>query len=128
MAAGTIARISTALQTFIDRITHRYFQSFASVIVITMLLLSDRMITSFRLEHAYGEFISTIKLKVAPAFNEENLIDGEPTNGRLDEKFRATRDGQLFVYLNKPVSGVFPGLFHDLNSGKARIKVYRVPR
>ena len=61
--------------------------------------------------------------------NEENFIDGEPqANGRLDEKFRATRDGQLFVYLNKPVSGVFPGLFHAVNSGKARIWVYRIPR
>ena len=42
--------------------------------------------------------------------NEENFIDGEPQpDGRLDETFRATRNGQMFVYLNQPVSGVFPG-------------------
>jgi hypothetical protein len=29
------------------------------------------------------------------------------------------RDGQLFVYLNKPVSGIFSGLFQDVNAGKA---------
>jgi hypothetical protein len=34
----------------------------------------------------------------------------------------------LFVYLNRPVSGVFPGLFRNANSGKARIWIYRIPR
>ena len=61
--------------------------------------------------------------------NEENFIDGEPQpDGRLDETFRATRNGQMFVYLNQPVSGVFPSLFRNVNSGKARVWVYRIPR
>lgn len=61
--------------------------------------------------------------------NEENFIDGEPQpDGRLDETFRATRNGQMFVYLNQPVSGVFPNLFRNVNSGKARVWVYRIPR
>ncbi|KRR12148.1 hypothetical protein CQ12_23215 [Bradyrhizobium jicamae] len=288
-----LPQASTSLQTFIKRITHPYFQFFAVVILITMLL-SDSFIAGFRLKDVYRQFITDIKLKVAPAFfaviflvggfslashylfnirdslgnfckpaqkpvaldvcdpddmklckrasdgsfpstcastacrgvdlaefdtanlctpvgvtlerrgqyqfvlekdddwrflgapsgpggmplraflpdwkndgvldsavalgrfgllaaayplkrtldrpmgrvilrygetgNEENFIDGEPTNGRLDEKFRATRDGQLFIYLNKPVSGVFPGLVRNVNSGKARIWVYRIPR
>jgi uncharacterized protein (DUF2235 family) len=287
-----LPKVTASLQTFIDRITHPYFQFFAVVILITMLL-GDRAIARFRLKDAYRQFITDIKLKVAPAFfavifliggfalashyvfnirdslgnfcqpaqtpvtlqvcdpdalklckradgsfpgtcaseacpgtrliefntadlcapvgvmlerrgqyqfilekegdwrflgapsgpggmplraflpdwkkdsvldqavalgryavlavayplkrtldrpfgrvilrygetgNEENFIDGEPTNGRLDEKFRATRDGQLFVYLNRPVSGVFPNLFRNVNSGKARIWIYRVPR
>ena len=280
-------------QTFVDRITHPYFQFFAFVVLITMLL-SDRMIARFRLKDAYRQFITDIKLKVAPAFfaviflvggtalashylfnirdslgdfckpaeqpvtldvcdpddlklckrnadggllpntcasaacrihvaefntadlctpvgimlerrgqyqfilekdgdwqflgassgpggmplraflpdwkkdgvlgsaaglgrftllaaayplkrtldrpfgrvilrygetgNEENFLDSEPTNGRLDEKFRATRDGQLFIYLNKPMTAVFPNTFQDVSSGKARIWVYRLPR
>jgi len=61
--------------------------------------------------------------------NEENFIDGEPqSNGSLDETFRASRNGQMFVYLNQPVSGVFTDLFPNVNSGKARIWVYRIPR
>jgi hypothetical protein len=62
--------------------------------------------------------------------NEENFIDGEPQaeGRRLDETFRATRNGQMFVYLNQPVSGVFTDLFPNVNSGKARIWVYRIPR
>ena len=61
--------------------------------------------------------------------NEENFIDGEPQpDGSLNETFRATRNGQMFVYLNQPVSGVFPNLFRNVNSGKARIWVYRIPR
>jgi len=288
-----LPKVTASLQTFINRITHPYFQFFAAVILITMLL-GDRVIAHFRLKDAYRQFLTDIKLKVAPAFfaiiflvgglalashyafnirdslgnfcqpaqkpvtlqvcdpddmklckraadgsfpstcaseacrgapliefntadlctpvgvmlerrgqyqlileqdgdwrflgapsgpggmplraflpdwkedgvleqavalgrfgllaaayplkrtldrpfgrvilrygetgNEENFIDGEPTNGRLDEKFRATRDGQLFVYLNRPVSGVFPGLFRNVNSGKARIWIYRIPR
>jgi hypothetical protein len=76
------------------------------------------------LDRPFGRVI----LRYGETGNEENFIDGEPTNGRLDEKFRATRDGQLFVYLNRPVSGVFPGLFRNANSGKARIWIYRIPR
>jgi hypothetical protein len=62
--------------------------------------------------------------------NEENFIDGEPQaeGRRLDETFRASRNGQMFVYLNKPVSGVFTDLSRNVNSGKARIWVYRIPR
>ncbi|KRR23209.1 DUF2235 domain-containing protein [Bradyrhizobium retamae] len=76
------------------------------------------------LDRPFGHVI----LRYGETGNEENFIDGEPANGRLDEKFRATRDGQLFVYLNQPVSGVFPGLFRNVNSGKARVWVYRIPR
>lgn len=77
------------------------------------------------LDRPFGRVI----IRYGETGNEENFIDGEPQpNGRLDEKFKATRDGQLFVYLNKPVSGVFPDLFHDVNSGKARIWVYRIPK
>ncbi|ANW05137.1 DUF2235 domain-containing protein [Bradyrhizobium icense] len=76
------------------------------------------------LDRPFGRVI----LRYGETGNEENFIDGEAANGRIEEKFRATRDGQLFVYLNQPVSGVFPGLFGRVNSGKAKIWVYRIPR
>ena len=77
------------------------------------------------LDRPFGRVIA----RYGESGNEENFVDGDPQpNGRLEEKFRATRDGQLFVYLNNPVSGVFPGLFSDVSSGKARIWGYRVPR
>jgi uncharacterized protein (DUF2235 family) len=62
--------------------------------------------------------------------NTENFIDtrDDPrTVEYLRETFRPANDGELYVYLNKPVSGFWSGLFHDVNSGTARVRVVRVP-
>jgi uncharacterized protein (DUF2235 family) len=62
--------------------------------------------------------------------NTENFIDtrDDPrTVEYLRETFKPTNDGELYVYLNKPVSGFWPGLFRDVNTGTARIRVVRVP-
>jgi hypothetical protein len=53
-------------------------------------------------------------LRYGETGNRESFIDGERTTGNLGPM----RDGELFVYLNKPVSGVFSGLFQDVNAGK----------
>jgi hypothetical protein len=45
----------------------------------------------------------------------------------LRETFKPTNDGELYVYLNKPVSGFWSGLFHDVNTGTAKVRVVRVP-
>jgi uncharacterized protein (DUF2235 family) len=45
----------------------------------------------------------------------------------LRETFKPANDGELYVYLNKPVSGFWPGLFRDVNAGTARIRVVRIP-
>lgn len=63
--------------------------------------------------------------------NEEYFIDPSEDDllaASLEETFRATRDGELYVYLNKPVSGFWSGLFDNVNSGTAKVRVYRVPR
>jgi len=63
--------------------------------------------------------------------NEETFIDPSEDDLKadsLEERIRATRDGELYVYLNKPVSGFWSSLFHAVNSGTARVRVYRVPR
>jgi hypothetical protein len=43
----------------------------------------------------------------------------------IDEKIRATRDGELFLFVNYPVIGI-PGLFgvfFENNSGTAKVKI-----
>jgi len=62
--------------------------------------------------------------------NTENFIDtrDDPqTVEYLRETFKPANDGELYVYLNKPVSGFWPGLFRDVNAGTARIRVVRIP-
>ena len=49
--------------------------------------------------------------------NTENFIDtrDDPrTVEYLRETFKPANDGELYVYLNKPVSGFWPGLFRDV--------------
>ncbi len=84
---------------------------------------------AYPLKRTFDRPFGRVIIRYGETGNEENFIDGEPQpDGRLDENFKATRDGQMFVYLNKPVSGVFPSLFRNVNAGKARVWVYRVPR
>jgi hypothetical protein len=62
--------------------------------------------------------------------NTENFIDtrDDPrTVEYLRETFKPAVDGELYVYLNKPVSGFWSGLFHDVNAGMARVRVVRIP-
>ena len=64
-----------SLQTFIDRITHPYFQFFAFAILFTMWL-PDSTIARFRLTDTYRQFITSIKLKFAPAFFAVTFLVG----------------------------------------------------
>ena len=45
-----------------------------------------------------------------------------------DEKLDPKRDGQIFVYLNKPVIGLWPNLLRNASEGKGKIWVYRIPK
>jgi len=78
------------------------------------------------LDRPPGNFI----LRYGPTGNEENLIDAEPppaSGAELDEPFTPTRDGELYVYLNKPALGVWPNVAYNLNSGIAKVTVIRIP-
>ena len=78
------------------------------------------------LDRQPGSFI----LRYGATGNEENLIDADPppANGaQLDEPFTPTRDGELYVYLNKPALGVWPNVAYNLNSGIAKVTVIRIP-
>jgi hypothetical protein len=44
------------------------------------------------------------------------------------ELFTPHRDGELFLYLNQPVLGLWAHKLGFFNSGKARITITRVPR
>lgn len=62
--------------------------------------------------------------------NTENFIDTRDDPRTVEyvrETFQPPVDGELYVYLNKPVSGFWPGLFRDVNAGTARVRVVRIP-
>ncbi|RXH38730.1 hypothetical protein XH99_00265 [Bradyrhizobium nanningense] len=78
------------------------------------------------LDRPLGSFI----LRYGSTGNEENFIDADapPASGdRLSEPFAPTRNGELYVYLNKPASGLWPDVAHNLNSGFAKVTVIRIP-
>jgi len=59
---------------------------------------------------------------------EETFLDPDFTDAHwIDERIRATRDGELFLFVNYPVIGI-PGLFgffYQDNSGTAKVKIAR---
>ena len=87
---------------------------------------------SYPIKRSFDRPFGRVVIRYGETGNEENFIDPDPEDDpkavtHLEERFRPTRDGELFVYLNKPVSGFFPGLFKDVSKGTAKVRVYRVP-
>jgi uncharacterized protein (DUF2235 family) len=87
---------------------------------------------AYPIKRSFDRPFGRVILRYGETGNEENFIDPDPDDDpravtHLEEKFKATRDGELYVYLNKPVSGFWPGLFNDVNKGTAKVRVYRVP-
>jgi hypothetical protein len=86
---------------------------------------------AYPIKRSFDRPFGRVIVRYGETGNEENFIDPDEDprpDGRLDEKLKVTRDGQIFVYLNKPVSGFWPGLFHNVNQGKAKVWVYRIPK
>jgi len=85
----------------------------------------------FPIKRTFDRPFGRVILRFGETGNEENFIDPSEDDllaNKLEETVKATREGELYVYLNKPVSGFWPGLFNDVNSGTAKIRVYRVQR
>jgi len=85
---------------------------------------------AYPIRRTFDRPFGRVILRYGETGNEENFIDPDPdddpkTVTHLEEKLKPTRDGEL--YLNKPVSGLFPGLFNDVTKGTAKVRVYRVP-
>jgi hypothetical protein len=58
---------------------------------------------------------------------EESFLDPDPKDHSIDEVMRATRDGELFLFVNDAVLGV-PGLegaFYSNNTGSADVTITR---
>jgi hypothetical protein len=59
---------------------------------------------------------------------EETFLDPDFTDVHwIDERIRATRDGELFLFVNYPVIGIpsLFGFFYENNSGTAKVKITR---
>jgi hypothetical protein len=58
---------------------------------------------------------------------EETFLDPDPKDGSIEEVITATRDGELFLFVNDAVLAV-PGLygyFYDNNTGTAEVTITR---
>lgn len=58
---------------------------------------------------------------------EETFLDPDPKDGSIEEVITATRDGQLFMFVNDAVLAVpkFKTFFYDNNQGTAEITITR---
>ncbi|TKW78822.1 MAG: DUF2235 domain-containing protein [Bradyrhizobium icense] len=86
---------------------------------------------AYPIKRTFDRPFGRVILRFGETGNEENFIDPSEDDllaNKLEETVKATREGEMYVYLNKPVSGFWPGLFDNVNSGTARVRVYRVPR
>ena len=55
------------------------------------------------------------------------LIPPDPGTGKIDELIRATRDGELFLYVNDAIVAIpgLYGLFYKNNEGSAKVVITR---
>jgi uncharacterized protein (DUF2235 family) len=68
-----------------------------------------------------------IVARMGGAGGEESFLDPDPKDHSIDEVLRATRDGELFLFVNDAVLGI-PGLegtFYSNNQGSADVTITR---
>ena len=81
---------------------------------VALLRTMAASLCAYPIKRTFDRPFGRVIIRYGETGNEENFIDRahEPrTVEQLEETFRPTRDGEIFVYLNKPVSGFWPGLF-----------------
>jgi hypothetical protein len=86
------------------------------------------LVAAYPIRRTFDRPFGRVITRYGDTGNTENFIDtrDDPrTVEYLREKFKPAVDGELYVYLNKPVSGFWPGLFRDANAGTARVRVIR---
>jgi uncharacterized protein (DUF2235 family) len=91
-------------------------------------VLADLVLTPLKrsLDRPFGRLI----LRFGPRGNEEDFVDPDVGSREetLTEIIKPGLESELFVYVNKPVSGIWPKtVFRDVNSGIAKVSVKRVP-
>ncbi len=88
------------------------------------------MLTMYPLKRTFDRPWGHVITRYGSTGTEENFIDpGEERRAdRREELFTPTRDGEMFIYLNQPVLGLWPDALGFFNSGTAVVTVTRVPR
>ncbi len=91
-------------------------------------VLTDLVLTPLKrsLDRPFGRLI----LRFGPKGNEEDFIDPDVGSREqtLTEIIKPGLESELFVYVNKPVSGIRPNaVFRDWNAGIAKVSVKRMP-
>jgi uncharacterized protein (DUF2235 family) len=68
-----------------------------------------------------------IVARIGSVGGEESFLDPDPKDHSIDEVMRATRDGELFLFVNDAVLGVpgLEGLFYSNNVGSADVTITR---
>jgi hypothetical protein len=62
---------------------------------------------AYPIKRSFDRPFGRVILRYGETGNEENFVDSDEDPGPVDhlqERFKPTRDGELYVYLNKPVS------------------------
>lgn len=92
------------------------------------LLMDPLMIAAMPLRRDWFKPWFEVVIRIGGRGGEEAFIDADPKDQWvIDSPFTATRDGELFIFINTPVIGV-PGLydyFYRLNQGQATVTVKR---
>jgi uncharacterized protein (DUF2235 family) len=88
---------------------------------------------AYPIKRSFDRPFGRVIIRYGETGNEENFIDPDPGQDpklvdHLEEQFKPTRNGELYVYLNQPVSAFWPSLFNNVNSGTAHVRVYRVEK
>ena len=65
--------------------------------------------------------------RTGSAGGEESFLDPDPKDHSIEEVLRATRDGELFLFVNDAVVGIpgLEGVFYSNNRGSAEVIVTR---
>jgi uncharacterized protein (DUF2235 family) len=68
-----------------------------------------------------------IVARIGSIGGEESFLDPDPKDHSIDEVLRATRDGELFLFVNDAVLGFpgFEGIFYSNNHGSADVTITR---
>ena len=98
--------------------------------VIRSYAIKALMAAMLPLKRTYDRPWGHVIVRYGSTGNEESFLDPGEERGtdQREEIFQPKRDGELFVYLNQPVLGVWPGALTFLNTGKATVTVTRIPR
>jgi len=93
------------------------------------LLMDPLMIAAMPLRRDWFRPWFEVVVRIGGRGGEEAFIDADPKDQWvIDSPFTATRDGELFIFVNAPVIGI-PGLydyFYRFNQGQATVTLKRI--